>query len=250
MGSASQMPTTASVRASDSGALPPLSPPAFLAWATVRVGVRLLLFGSLGLLCSVLVLLLMALEQQRGAPALLVFALVALVSGVLLATGVTLSCAVPRATGLRERAEAVVCGLLVLAVLLVVGALGIANASLSPEELRHLRNAFVLLLVVTELCYLSFLRGVARYIGERRLARGWLVFILVVSAAQAFFVWLIWRTEWGLPGEDPFLEVPPGLLGGAMVVLTLWYLLLVHQVHQGLTQALLRRKATEGEGAG
>jgi hypothetical protein len=235
--------------ASEPGTLRPISPAAFLAWATVRVGVRLLLVGSLGLLCGGLVVFLVVRGRQRGEEAMIVFALIALVSAVLLATGVSLTCAVPREIRLRERAEAVVVGLMLLVGLPVVGAHGAARF-LGPEELRHLRNAFAVILVSTELSYLSFLRGVALYFGDRRLARWWLVFMLVVAAAQAFVVWRFWRSEWDLTGEDVLVDGPTGLLGAGVALLALWYLLMVHQAHQGLTRALLRRQAKEGKGSG
>jgi hypothetical protein len=133
-------------------------------------------------------------------------------------------------------------GLGVLAALAVVAALGITRGiKLTPEQLKHIRDAFVAVLVVTQLAHLSFLHGVAGHFGDRLLARGWLAFTLAALAAQAYPLWIVWQSEWEIPGEEPRLKAGVVIFGAAGTILVLWYLLLEYQAHRLLTRALLTR---------
>jgi hypothetical protein len=100
--------------------------------------------------------------------------------------------------------------------------------------------------LLSELLWLCFLRQVAWLVGNQRLARGVVVYVvwlfawpLLLSCASGVLGLVVWATSAATPTALPWLVgVPSGLVGLLLLVNWLWYFLLVRRTAVTLQQVV------------
>jgi hypothetical protein len=237
-----------------------------LAWGTVRMGLGLTFFGVLLFcLCAFLLFVIGATaDVQRGTSALTVVAAFLCAAGVgaavcLALAGGCMGCAVPRNSGARGWAVAVCALLVVTLVLGVVNLLTRADRARvdqenaarimrgesllgsvwGPGETKVLKGALVGAVALGNVCYLLFLRRVARSFRRRALAVGIVLFLLLAVLFAGGVTYL------GSGPEDLPVELPSGeallklVLAGA-AGLGVCYVALIGLTHGAVTRGILK----------
>ncbi len=239
---------------------------ALLAWGTVRTGLGLTFFGVLLFcVCAFLLYVIGATaEAGRGTSALAVVTAFLSAAGIgaaacLALAGGCMGCAVPRSSGARGWAVAV-CAFLVLGLVLGVVNLvtatertrldqentarimrgeAVAASAWGSQETKALQLGFVGAVGLGHLCYLLFLRRVARSFRHRALAAGIVLFLLLAG----LFAGGVTYAGSGpvdlpivLPSGETLIKIVVAGVAGLGVV----YVALIGLTHGAVTRGILK----------